>query len=141
MSDHIAGYVARKLSPYSTGCCEELLFDSISEGNSYHQLVSRGGLKIASPQLNFYVAKCFALLDACSPSIRMSPLDSRMAGENVLQMISKDENFCCPKHDPVISRHAIRIITNVFFNNQRKRTTETVVDDRVAAFKKTKRTK
>ena len=141
MSDHIAGYVARKVSPYSTGCCEELLFDSVSKGSNYHQLVSRGGLKIASPQLNCYVAKCFALLDACSVTIRKSALDSRKAGENVLKMVSKDLNFSCPKHESVILNHAMRIITNVFFNNQRKRTTETVVDDRVAAFKRTKRSK
>ena len=65
MSDHIAGYIARKLA---------LLFDSDSEGSNYHQLVSRGGLKVASPHLNCFVAKCFALLDACSVTIRKSAL-------------------------------------------------------------------
>ena len=37
--------------------------------------------------------------------------------------------------------NVISTVTNIFFNNQRKRKTETVVKDRVAAFKKYKRDK
>ena len=54
--------------------------------------------------------------------------------------VSKDKNFNYSLHESVISRHAIQIINdNVFFNNQQKRTTETVVE--VATFKKAKRSK
>ena len=142
ISDHIAGYAAKKLSYFCDNCCDNLLFDRNSVGSNYHQLLSRGGLQIASLAFSSYVATGFAVLDACSDAIRKSDLTSRLAGEYILKKVLLSNNgFTCASHEAIISCHAIRIISNVFFNNQRKRTTETVVNDRVAAFKKSKRTK
>ena len=47
----------------------------------------------------------------------------------------------CDAHQKVFQQKADRIITNVFFSNARKRKTEAVVKDKVAAFKKVKREK
>ena len=41
ISDHIASYVAKKLSHFCKNCCDYLLFDRNSVGSNYHQLLSR----------------------------------------------------------------------------------------------------
>ena len=110
-------------------------------GSNYHQLLSHGGLQIPSPAFSSYVATGFAVLDACSDAIRKSDLTSRIAGEHILKNVLNNHGFTCTSHKAIVSCHAIRIISNVFFNNQHKRSTETVVNDRVTAFKKSKRTK
>ena len=141
ISNHIAGYVAYKLKDCCNGCCDKGLVIEHSAGGRYHQLLSRGGLKVPSLGLSNYVASGFAILDACSDSIRRSLLPARKAGEHILRKFLIGEGFCCPVHEAAVCARAIRIITNVFFNNQRKRLTEVVVNDRVVAFKKSKRTK
>ena len=52
-----------------------------------------------------------------------------------------NEGFVCEQHEDIANKRAIRIICNVFLNNQRKRRTETVVKDRVVALKQSKRSK
>ena len=68
---------------------------------------------------------------------------SRKAGEHILmKFLSVDEHgFTCTGHESTMCSKVIRTITNVFFNNKRKRSTEAVVVNRVKPFKKVKRTK
>ena len=95
------------------------------------------------PDYANYVSLGFAILDACETSIRKSNVPARKVGEHILQkVLSKDEyGFTCSTHEAGICAKAIRIMVNVFFNNQRKHSTDSVVNDRVVPFKKPKRTK
>ena len=113
--------------------------DENSDGGAYLKILSRGGLKVGSPALNDYVAMGFAILGA-----RKSDVPERKAGEHILhKFLSQDEygGFTCPIHQSAMCTKTNRIITNVFFNNQRKRSTESVVTNRLAALKKPKRAK
>jgi hypothetical protein len=140
VSDNIAGYIANKLSDFCKGCCEKLLV-SDSADSKYIKLLSRGGLKVPSSALGNFVAHGFAILDAASDIIRQSELPSRYAGEDLLKTVLVNEGFVCQNHEIAANFRAIRIIMNVFLNNQRKRTTETVVTDKVVALKSSKRLK
>ena len=90
-----------------------------------------------------YVASGFAVLDACETILDKSCIPSRIAAEYVLRKyLSVDEyGFTCSGHESIICQKIIRKITNVFFNNKRKCSTERVVDDRVKKFKSVKRSK
>ena len=90
-----------------------------------------------------YVASGFAILDACDAIIHNSNIPARKAGEFILsKFLSVDEyGFTCTGHEAGICSKAIRIVANSFFNNKRKSSTEQVADDRVASFKKVKRSK
>lgn len=141
VSNCVAGYVARKIEKLVVWCCSDQLVAGHSEGDNYHQLLSRGGLKVPSEALGDFVASGFAVLDACRTIIRNSPLAARKAGEYILSRSLDYQGFCCETHETIVFDHAIRIISNVYFNNQRKRLTETVLKDQVVAFKKNKRAK
>lgn len=141
VSNCVAGYVARKIEELIKGCCDDQLVADHSEGDNYHQLLSRGGLKVPSQGLSEFVASGFAILDACSTIVRNSPLTARRAGEFILSKSLDIQGFCCETHEKIVFDHAIRIINNIYFNNQRKRSTETVLKDQVVAFKKNKRAK
>ena len=94
-----------------------------------------------STALRNFVAHGFAVLHAASESIRKSELSSRFAGEDLLKTVLFNEGFTCQQHETAANNRAIRVIMNVFLNNQRKRTTETVVTDQVVALKSSKRLK
>jgi len=143
VSNYIAGYIAHKAKPYCEGCCDERLrdHDGAESCGDYLKVLSRGGLKNPSKALRECVAQGFAYLDACSDIIRESAVPARRAGEYILKEFIDGENLVCREHDERIFRHLTRTVTNIFFNNQRKRTNESVVTDRVAAFKRSKREK
>ena len=142
VSDNVAGYIAKKLSDICSGCCDHMLTKSCSSADrNYVQLLSRGGLKHPSAALSNFVAHGLAMLHATSDLIRKSPLSSRLAGEEILKSCLHSEGFVCEKHEQSAYEKTIRTISNVFFNNQRKRNSETVVKDMVADFKKSKRRK
>ena len=68
----------------------------------------------------------------------------RKVGEHALDKFlpsSDFDVFSCPIHQHDLYAKVRRKVANVFFNNQRKWTTENVVSDKVAAFKKSKRCK
>ena len=75
--------------------------------------------------------------------IDCNEVPSRKAGEHILmKFLSVDEHgFTCTGHESTMCSKVIRTVTNVFFNNKRKRSTEAVVVNRVKPFKKVKRTK
>jgi hypothetical protein len=59
-----------------------------------------------------------------------------------MEFLSVDEyGFACTGHESTMCSKIIRTVTNVFFNNKRKCLTESVVVNRVAKFKKVKRSK
>ena len=119
------------------------LLKSPDNGDSYHKELSRGGLKVASTALQEYVALAFAILDTSEDLIHKNNAPSQKAGLHILtKLIPNDEfGFSCTGHESSMCMKFARIVTNVFFNNKRKCATEAVVDDRIVAFKKSKRTK
>lgn len=142
VSDYVAGYIGLKMKKHCDDCCSDHLLSvnqSVNE-STYVSLLSRGGLTNASNELNEYVAQSFANLDVSSKIIRKSTIPERKAGEEILKTLDRPQLFC-DKHKIINSARLDRIITNIFFNNQRKRVTESVVKDRVASFKKIKRNK
>ena len=109
-------------------CCDHMLTKSCSSADrNYVQLLSRGGLKHPSAALSNFVAHGLAMLHATSDLIRKSRLSSRLAGEEILKSCLHSEGFVCEKHEQSAYEKTIRTISNVFFNNQRKRNSETVV--------------
>ena len=143
VSNYVAGYISHKMKKHCDECCSENLIQRKDcqpnkPATSYISLVSRGGLSFASSEMKEYVAESFAHLDASSALIRKSGIPERLAGEEILKTLSRPSLFC-KEHEKVHIVRVDRIISNVFFNNQRKRTTESVVIDRVVAFKRSKR--
>ena len=68
-------------------------------------------------------------------------MPSRKAGKHILIRFLDDCNVACAQDQEAVLKNVISTVTNIFFNNQRKRKTETVEKDRVTAFKKCKRDK
>ena len=143
VSNHVAGYIAYKLEKYVDKCCGKRLLNEDSEGDAYHLELSRGGLKIASDALQNYVASAFDILDASKSAIIKSGVPSRIAGEHTLKkFLSADEfGFSCTGHESLMCAKVIRTVTNVFLNNKRKQSTESVAENRVAEMKRPKRCK
>lgn len=146
VSVHIAGYIAKKLKKRFGSCCHEFLMgDSITSDCpdfSYMQILSRGGLTIPSINLANYVCTAFAILDVLSGAILKSKLISRLAAEHVLKHIFNSyETFTCITHENTGQTFVNRTIANIYFNNKRKISTDSVVADGVKAFKKRQREK
>ena len=140
VSDYVAGYICHKKQKLYDGCCGNLLL-SDETNTAYIELLSKGGLKNPSLPLSDAVAKAFALLDACSDVIRLSDLDSKIAGTVILQEFLDSPPILCQNHQDNFFQHLMSIVCNCFFSAQRKRSNETVVKDRVSEFKKNKRLK
>ena len=109
--------------------------------NKYFSLLNRGDLLFPSQELGDSVARGFALLDVSSSIIRKSKMSSRKAGLYILEEFLCEGSLGCDIHHFAVSSLLKRIITNIFFNNHRKRSTDNVTKDNVAAFKKLKRDK
>lgn len=143
---HIAGYVAKKLKKRMGKCCTSYLIEkSISVKNpdySYIEILSRGGLTIPSMNLANYVCSAFAMLDFTAPTTLKSDIADRTAAEHVLfHQLQSFETFTCDTHKEKGQKLANRIITNIYFNNKRKQSTDTVMKDKVKSFKKRQREK
>ena len=69
---------------------------------------------------------------------RRSKVPSRKAGKHILMKFLGECNVACAQHQEAVLEKVISTVTNIIFNNQKKRKTERVVKDRVAAFKKCK---
>ena len=143
ISDNIAVYIAYKAMQYCNGCCQEYLFD---QGNSPHHdnylsKLSRGGLLVPSEGLSAFVSQGFALLDFSSSTIQSSSLPSRYAAEKVLSEFINERVVHCDVHNELLFNKIIRIISNIFLNNKRKMTTDSIEKDKIAAFKRSKRDK
>ena len=144
VSNHVAGYIAFKARKLFKKCCGDTFISTNGKndrGSSYTSLLSRGGLVTPNEGISEAVATSFALLDVCSSAIRISVLPSRMAGLLVLQKYVDVPSLGCETHEKVFSSRLLRTVCNCFFDSQRKRSNETVVDDRVRSLKKSKRCK
>ena len=139
ISDFITGFIAHESKRITKDCCEYLSISSEDYSNqTYLHELSQGGLTIPSQSLRECVAQAFSILDESSSLIRRSKVPSRKAGKHILIRFLDDCNVACAQDQEAVLKNVISTVTNIFFNNQRKRKTETVVKDRVAAFKKCK---
>lgn len=143
VSDNIAGYIAHKTMKYCNGCCQEyLIYQGISpQQDNYLSKLSRGGLLVPSESLSAFVSQGFALLDVSYSTIQSSSLPSKYAAEKVLSEFLNESVVHCDAHNEFLFNKIIRIISNIFLNNKRKKMTDSIVKDKVAAFKRSKRDK
>ena len=77
------------------------------------------------------VAKYFSLLDEFSKEIRKCKLKARDAAEYVLKNCLPQGEIGCQQHAPMVYRKLIRTVTNIFFNNQGKRKSDEMLEDKV----------
>ena len=99
-------------------------------------VLSRSDLLIPSLGLSDVVTRGFALLGANTDVIRRSKVPSRKDGHSVLKNFLNGVFLGYEAHESTFSSILYRCLTNILFNNQRKRTTNAMAKDRVAAFKK-----
>ena len=135
----IAGYAARKLLERNNceACrkiCKASGDETCQQENSYLNNLSRGGLFVPSSNLRKYISKNFAIIDVCHSIILHSPLSERTAAELSLQRNDLPTTFLCPNHSSQIWL-INRIVTNVYFNNERKNLKGTKRKDEVRSFK------
>ena len=143
ISNYVAGYIAHKSSKAYQNCCGNRMISNSQElpSASFTSILSRGGLKAAPEDLNDAVAKSFAILDASCTVIRCSKVPSMQAAFSILEKFVDLPTLSCENHRIVFTRRVYRAICNCFFTAQRKRSAESVADDHVRAFKKSKRNK
>lgn len=134
----LSGYIAKKLMNRMKSCCADLLIGT-NEDEKYLQSLSRGGLLTPSQALSDYVSFNFALLDEVFPFISQNSLPARLAVEYFLEKLSPSLHIACDKHLEYALTRTNRICANIFLNNERKRKSAAVSDDRVKQFKKLKR--
>ena len=142
VSDHIAGYVTFKLQKFYV--CQEcdLVYHKVSASghSTYVTELSRGRLTFPSAHFSEFVAHSFAILNAVFDLIRRSSIPKRKAAENLLGAMDRPQVLCLTRQIKYIKK-IDRVLANIFFNNQRKRASESVLKDKVATFKKRKREK
>ena len=139
VSDYIAGYVAFKLQKfYVCQECDLVSHDVSASGHSkYVTELSRDGLNFPSAHFSEFVAQ---ILNAASDLIRRSSIPKRKAAENLLGAMGRPQVLCLT-HQMKYIKKIDRVLANIFFNNHRKRAPESVLIDKVAIFKKSKREK
>ena len=140
ISDNIAGYLSHKTRDVFASCCGNNL-KSEEASSGLIGLLSRGNLINPSVKLGDMVSKAFALLDASSNAIRKCSISSKKAGTVILSKYLDTSGVVCEHHQLMFSNRLVNTICNCFFDSRRKRSNETVVQDRVASFKKCKRDK
>ena len=143
VSDYSAGYISVQMQDnVCDTCCDLLALETnLNKSSSkYVSTLSRVGLTNASTELCNYVQLSLTYLDASCAIIRNSNVPARIPEEEILKKICRPSLFCSKRQIGNAAR-VDRILTYVFFNNQRKRVTESVVNDRDVAFKRRKREK
>ena len=143
---YIAEYVAKKLKKRldcSKACHKKLIGNLLDQSDTSYirALLTRGGLTIPSLSLSNYVCNAFAIIDFFKIIIKQSGLSVRLAAETVLDKLIIGINFTRAVHQNCGRRLANRIISNIYFNNERKLNTDKVAKDDVEAFKKRQRGK
>ena len=142
----VAGYIAKKLiEKLKCDECKHILIskeDDVELEDTYLKLVSRGGLTVPSKELSDFVSHAFAALDFFDKYISNYPsLGVRQAATHLLTKYIGEDNFSCDKHNIDIGKRVFKSITNVYYNNKRKISTDNVRKDDVKVFKKRQRTK
>ena len=70
--------------------------------------------------------------------INNSNLPARVAAEHTSKKVLLNDGFVCDQHDAVVCKYTIRIIANIFVNNKRKLSTNSVLFDGMKSLKKRK---
>ena len=136
----IAGYVAKKLMKrFSCNDCFTHMVgnDVETSENRYLNLLSRGGLTIPSTKIGEYVCSCFAILDFSNQLIeKHKQSTTRKCAEKILETYSPKYIFTCEKHIEKGFKFAIKIVTNIFYNNKQKLSADEIRKDSLKIFKK-----
>ena len=121
----VAGYIAKKLNEkFKCEECRNILIakEDVVLEDTYLKLISRGGLTVPSRELSNLVSHASAALDFFDKYISKYPsLGVRRAAIHLLTKYIGDDNFSCDKHNLDIAKS----ITNVYYNNKRKISTDT----------------
>ena len=139
VATYVAGYVGSKLSECSSCeiCISNLHSSDIDiHENSYFSLLSRGKLFVPSLPLADFVIFGFAILDIVEYIFTKCDIPARDAGIAILaKYCSASLDFSCQEHASLVHHQAIKKILNVFLNNKRKDSTNSVRKDEVAQYK------
>ena len=135
----VAGYVAKKLSKRSKcDICPNMMIakDEDIMHNEYLKILSRGGLTCPNPFLSEFVCHAFSILDFISPIVlKYSSIPTRNLSERILSKLFDTANFTCQDHQDWGKKFALRIIVNIFYNNQQKASNDSVRKDQIKEFK------
>ena len=136
----IAGYVVKKiLKRFDCGICSGLMIGNDTEikENHYLNLLSRGGLIIPSTQIAEFICSCFAILDFADNFIeKHKHSTTRKAAEIILDTYSPKYIFTCDQHIEKGYRFATKIVTNIFYNNKQRLSSDSIRKDSLKLFKK-----
>ena len=147
---HVAGHVAKRIREQKKyQCCVEHVVGDMTLDNPDHdyiRILSRGGLTIPSVNFTEYVCSAFAILEYAENIISSSKLSARAAAKVILQHVLSINSgliprVSCDDHSSALEMFTNRVLINVFCNNRQKFLTGSVVKDKVAGFKKSKRMK
>ena len=116
-----------------------MLTGNDGKDSKYLKVISSGGLESPSQLLCDYVCSSLALIDALSFTIQKSDLPVRSSTEFALEKAEFTFDFVCEAHSEIITKTVNRILTNVYFNIQRKWRTSSITSDKVKQLKRLKR--
>ena len=84
-----------------------------------------------------YVCKAFALLDYFNGIISKLDIPAQTACEyTLINMLDSYQSISGLNHERKIQLFVIRVISNIFLNNKRKLSTDSVPVDNIKSFKK-----
>ena len=131
----------KKLKKLYGSCCNQFLNASPVTSECleypYTEILSRGGLTVSSLNLANYVSTAFTILDFSYRAISKCGLPSPLAAATDLKYVfSSFQTFTCEAHEKSGQTFAICTIANIYFNDQRKISTDAVVGDGERSFKK-----
>ena len=110
---------------------------------SYFNILTQGGLTIASLELLQYASQCFAVLNYTDKSVlqQCPSLPSHAAEQFILCYHCANVLFTCDYHTAWGGQIPQKIIVNIYFNNKQKITNNSIKKNAVVAFKQRQKTK
>ena len=103
--------------------------------NEYLNILSRGGLTCPNPFLSEFVCHAFSILDFISPIVlKHSSIPTRSLSERILSKMFDTldtTNFTCQDHQDWGKKYTLRIIVNIFYNNQQKVSNDNVRKEQI----------
>ena len=94
-------------------------------------------MTVPSYSLSNYVCEAFALLDYFNEISNESDIPARTACENtIINMLDSYQSISCLNRKRKIQLFVNRLISNIFLNNKRKLSTDSVSVDTIKFFKK-----
>ena len=109
---------------------------------SYVLNLSRGGPTMPSTNLANYVCTAFAVLEFVDDLITKSGLTIRYVAEHALiHCFQSFQTFACTTHQALAQKITNSSAIDIYFNNKRKISTDSVAADGMKTFKKRQREK